>query len=193
MKNKKGSNYNITIDVDLLKMFPQLSTLPASIDPASYHDFVTAVESRSEGMKVELSRGIVRIKSKSPIRRNRFDFLGLEIPDPKLNEICEVIRDDTGRDPRRDIVYAKRGSILGDLPESARVHIRNGLPRPQVKSHPLNPISDEELVTRRELSESRWTRSKRYNTKIQDTRKTEIEEKSNEVKKFFFRKKRNDS
>jgi hypothetical protein len=190
MTSKRGTPFRVTVERDLLRLYPQLAKLPAEIDPQTLDAFASAIEARPEGMSAQIANGTVRIESRSPIQRGRLDYLGLEIPDPELKEICEIIREDTGIDPRRYAIYCERGSIFNNLPESARVHTRNGLPalHPKAQRHPLDPISSEEIQERRLLAETRWSRSKQRQPQVNDRDRAETEKRINEVKQYFDRR-----
>jgi hypothetical protein len=146
----------VVIEQDLLRKYPALAKLPEYIDFSRVKTFVKAIETRPEGMRTSINNNVLRISPRNNIVRGRVDYLGLEIPDEKLSEICDVIYEDTHVDPRREIYYSKRGSLFENFTEDAQIEpnfLRSGKKR---ERHPLDRVSCEEVILRRELAERRW-------------------------------------
>jgi hypothetical protein len=165
MKDNYQAEYVIRIDPALVKKYPHLSKIPQSIASNRLDHFITAIESRAEKMKAEISNGVLWIEERTTEPPKRLDYLGLVKPDAKLQEICQSINEDTGIDPRREAIYSRRGSAFENLSENAMINQTNGLPGRARVRHALDPIASEEIVQRREIADARWTRSKRHRFK----------------------------
>jgi hypothetical protein len=151
------------------------------------NDIMNALESRPEGFKVILLNNVLRITLKEVNREGNEDDLGLPRIEGQLKDLCEVIRDDTKSDPRKEIYYSKKASILAgsNLSDEALL-VPNHLPsRGQRSRHPLDKISCEEVSKRRELADKRWSNVEKRKSK---KRKTHVDEAIQRTQRFFEQK-----
>jgi len=117
--------------------------------------------------------------------RGRLDYLGLEVIPEEMNDVCDVIRESTNIDPRREIYFSKKGSLFEKFSDDAMIQPNYIPARGERKRHPLDRVSCEEVIQRRDLAEKRWdNRVRKLNRK---SRKTAEEEREvDNVKKYFF-------
>jgi hypothetical protein len=132
----------INVDSDILRNFPKLSQFEKTIDILEVQKYLKMFNSMAELTAVMTSEGM-RVSSRDHLREeshSRFDDLGIRLPDNKQSMICDVMREESGHDPRRHIVVCKRS-----LPYSKDL-ISEGLGS---QRHAFDTITDEELVQRR--------------------------------------------
>jgi hypothetical protein len=152
--------YSIVIDSNALRKYPFLDKLTKEkISSEKVNDFINAVEARPEGFKVELINQSIRVILKQVDREGNEDTLGLPRIEGQLKEICEIFRDDTRVDPRKEIYFSRKSSILNgsEFTEEALI-APNSLPvKGNRKRHPIDRVTCEEVVKRRELADRRWS------------------------------------
>jgi len=188
--HRKSHKFQINVEQELIRKYPELVKLPRFIEHENLNAFIQAVEKRPEGMKVKVENNMLRISPKKQIIHARLDFLGLEMPDEKLNDICDVIREETSRnefpgtDPRKEFIYSKKGSVFENLHDNAMIEPNYLYPGKERKRHPLDRISSEEIVQRRALAERRWdTHSRKFKRKSRVSH--DDKEIQNAVQYFF--------
>jgi len=191
--HRKSHKFQINVEQELIRKYPALERLPRFIEQENLNAFIEAVEKRPEGMKVKIENNALRISPKKQIFHGRLDFLGLERPDDKLNEICDVIREETSRnerpgtDPRKEIIYTKKGSAFENFHDNAMIEPNFLYPGKERKRHPLDRVSSEEIIQRRNLSDRQWNT---HSGKIK--RKRRVNEDAKEIEnavQYFFPKK----
>jgi len=164
----------ISVDHNALRQYPFLDRLQKQFYPMpTLNDVINILEKRPEGFKVELVYNVLKVTLKEVNRDGNDDYLGLPKVQGQLRDICDVIRETTsfgthiGLDPRTQIYYSRKSSILQgtDLSDDALI-APNHLPtRGERKRHPLDMVSTEEVVKRRELADRRWAEQKRQQRK----------------------------
>lgn len=179
--------FSISIDNNALRQYPYLDKLQRQLFPISaLNEVMNALENRREGFRLELVYNVLKVFLINVNREGNDDYLGLLKVDGPLKDICDVIRETTtfgahaGIDPRTQIYYSKKSSILHgtNLTEDALIAPNYVPARGERKRHPLDLVSTEEVVLRRQLANQRWEqqkkeqreRNKRLNT---STRKIE--------------------
>jgi hypothetical protein len=183
--------FSILVDKNALYQYPFLDKLQKQQFPmSSLNDVMNILETRPEGLKIELSYNILKIFLISVKRdSNNDDYLGLPKVEGQLKDICDVIREATsfgkrgGIDPRTQIYYSRKSSILqgSNLSDNSLI-APNYIPaRGERKRHPLDLVSTEEVVKRRELANRRWEEQKKQQRKKQSDVSLKIES----AKKFF--------
>ena len=156
---RKRNKITVSVDPNVLRKYPFLDKLQKQYLPLNtINDVMNAIEKRPEGFKVTLLNNILRISLRTVNREGNEDDLGLPRIDGQLKEICEVIRDDTRSDPRKEIYFSRKSSILAgsNLADDALMVPNHLPPRGQRVRHPLDKVSTEEVAKRRELADKRW-------------------------------------
>jgi hypothetical protein len=157
---RKKNKIIVSVDPNALRKYPFLDKLQKQYLPLdTLNDIMNALERRPEGFKVVLLSNILRISLKVVNRDGNEDDLGLPRIEGQLKEICEVVRDETRTDPRKEIYFSRRASVLAgsDLADEALI-VPNHLPsRGQRVRHPLDRVTTEEVMKRRELADKRWS------------------------------------
>jgi hypothetical protein len=127
------------------------------------------IQNRPEGLRVELIHNVLKVFLVNVNREGNDDYLGLLKVDGPLKDICDVIRETTsfgkrgGIDPRTQIYYSRKSSVLqgSNLSDDAMI-APNYIPaRGERKRHPLDRVSTEEVVLRRQLANQRWEKQKK--------------------------------
>jgi hypothetical protein len=185
----------ISVDHNALRQYPSLDKLQKQFYPVStLNDVINALQSRQEGFKVELVYNVLKVTLREVNREGNDDYLGLPKVQGHLKDICDVIRETTsfgthsGIDPRTQIYYSRRSSILqgSDLSDDALI-VPNHLPaRGEKKRHPLDMVSTEEVAKRRELADRRWEDRKREH-KRQERRLNQNTGKIRNAQDWFIR------
>ena len=186
--SRRKTKISISIDQNALRKYPFLDKLQKQFFPFdTLNDMMNALEKRQEGFKVTLLNNVLRISLKEVSREGNEDDLGLLRIDGQLKDLCEVIRDDTRSDPRKEIFYSRKASILAgsNLSDEALL-VPNHLPsRGQRSRHPLDKVSTEEVSKRRELADKRWANGQKHKPK---KKRTYVDEAIQSTQKFFDKK-----
>jgi hypothetical protein len=157
---RKRNKIMVSIDPNVLRKYPFLDKLQKQYFPLdTLNEIMNALEKRPEGFKVTLLNNMLRISLRTINREGNEDDLGLPRIEGRLKEICEVVRDDTRSDPRKEVVFSRKSSILAgsNLSDDALI-VPNHLPTKKVRvRHPLDRVSTEEVAKRRELADKRWS------------------------------------
>jgi hypothetical protein len=181
---RKKNKIMISVDPNVLRKYPFLDKLQKQYLPfESLNDIMNALEKRSEGFRVTLLNNILRVSLKTISRDSNEDDLGLQRIEGQLKEICEVIRDDTRSDPRKEIYFSRKSSILAgsDLSDDALLAPNHMPAKGQRVRHPLDRVSTEEVNKRRELSDRRWAEI----YKRRPRKRNPAEESVRDAQKFF--------
>jgi hypothetical protein len=191
-----SKKFTISVDHNALRQYPFLDRLQKQQFPFStLNDVMNALENRPEGFRVELSYSVLKLSLIVVDREGNEDYLGLPKVEGQLKDLCDVIRETTsygkrgGIDPRTQIMYARKSSILqgSNLSEDAFI-APNCLPsRGMRKRHPLDIVSTEEVMKRRELANRHWQDQKKEQK--QRDKRTNINTRKIEQAKDFFDKK----
>lgn len=182
-----AARFRVEIEPDLLKACPSLCReLPLWVESNEINSLINSISDRGRGMQVAIHVNVVKILCNDP----RFmpadpDILGLERADELLKQVCDVVREFTNLDPRRAVLYAKRGSAFENLSDEAMIE-PNYLNRNRRRRHALDRISCEEITERRRLAESKW--NNQLAATQQPSRESQVhdEERTEEVLQFFF-------
>ena len=179
----------IALDSDVLKEYPFLDNLEKQIiTPDRVNSVMNALESRPEGFRVSFINDTIRIGLRLQKIEASTDYLGLPKIEGKLKEICEIVASETHSDPRKEIYYDGRSSILAgsDLSDNALIQ-PNCLPQPgrMRKRHPLDRISTEEIAKRRQLADQRWEDVKQERKR---QKKPKEDKEITRAKEFFNKK-----
>jgi hypothetical protein len=186
--------FSIAVDHNALRQYPFLDRLQKQQFPLhTLNDVMNALENRPEGFRVELSYNILKVYLIKVDREGNEDYLGLPKIEGQLKDLCDVIRESTsygkrgGIDPRTQIFYSRRSSILAgtDLDDSAMLAPNYIPPRGMRKRHPLDLVSCEEVVKRRELASRRWAEQKKEQKQKEKRSNTTL--KIDRAKDFFDR------
>jgi hypothetical protein len=188
MSHGKSRRIQVVVEQDLLRKFPHLAKLSEWIEFDRLNAFILAIEKRPEKMKVTVINNALRISAKEMIVSGRLDYLGLERPSDELNDLCDVIRDQTNRDPRREVYYSRKSSVFRELGEEAMITPNTLYIRKSRGRHPLDLVSTEEVMARRELADRRW--NKRAFKGKRKASKDEKDSLDKEVKDYFFSEKK---
>jgi len=187
--SRKKTKISISIDQNALRKHPFLDKLQKQFFPFdTLNDIMNALEKRPEGFKVTLINNVLRISLKEVNREGNEDDLGLPRIDGQLKELCEVIRDDTRRDPRKEILFSRKASILaGSTLADEALLVPNHLPsRGQRSRHPLDRVSTEEVMKRRELADKRWANVQKH--KPPKKKRTYADEAIQRTQEYFDKK-----
>jgi hypothetical protein len=177
-ERRKIKSFNIIIESDLLRVHPLLAKiLPLTISRENLNSFLNSVVQTSE-MIWSIYLDTVRVSLKGPNLRGRTSFTGEEYLSQQVKDICDVIREETGVDPRKQLIYSGKDMVYGVHTDALK---KQFMPK---RKNPFDPISSEEIILRRQLAENHWNRS-RLNDR-QRKENNERQEKATEVSEYFF-------
>jgi hypothetical protein len=175
--------FSISVHAEALRQYPNLDKLQRQFFPmSSLNDVMNVLEKREEKLKLELVYNVLKVSLRIVDREANQDHLGLPRIEGLLKDLCDIIRESTsfntrsGIDPRREIYYSRKSSILqgSNLSDDALIAPNCLSPRGIRKHHPLDLVSTEEVVQRRQLADRRWQEQKkqfkRSNRKIEQAK-----------------------
>jgi len=164
---KPTKTFTIKIDSDAMRYRPSLINLPTQIDAVVFNDFLKVIEDIGFECSIYLNK--IHVSMPQNKFRGKTDYLGLDYLPRHINDISDVIREATGVDPRRNLVYSAKGSIYENMQRS--------------RNHPFDPIPAEEIRLRRLLAESHWNRQRFHDRQRKES--NEREEKIEYVQEYF--------
>jgi hypothetical protein len=173
-----SKKFSISVDHNALRQFPFLDRLQKQQFPIStLNEVMYVLENRPEGFKIELVYSVLKVSLINVNRDTNDDYLGLPKIEGQLKDLCDVIRETTsygtrgGVDPRTQIYYSRKSSILqgSNLSDDALIAPNYVSNRGLRKRHPLDLVSTEEVVKRRELANRHWQEQKKEQRRKQQS------------------------